>query len=521
MNDVLITGAGPVGLLLAIELVRHGLRPRIIERKKGPARFSRAIAIQPRTLEALEACGVTRELVARGVPVRTLGFRTTSNRFAWSLDDVPGPHPYVTILPQFETEQLLEARARELGILVERGVELVHLQGKDDGVDVILDRGRGGQEMLGVGWVCGCDGGGSTVRRLSGLDVEATDTGVRFVVADVRASFPYRRDESWLHAVEDGLCAVFPMPGGDDRWRVMGDLPPDGDPTEPGLEVVQHLVDRRTDLEVPLTSDGWIATFWAREHVVRDYRAGRVLLVGDAAHTHGPIGGQGMNTGLQDAHNLAWKLADTIRHGAPPAWLDSYDLERRPVAQRVVADTGRAQRLGTAKGAVPEFFRDRVLGFLGGAGAFARDVMTRASEVEVRYPDSPLSHRGPTRADALAPGDHVPDVVIYRELRLRSLLRSPRHVLFLFVGDPAETALQAAAAHRLLPDRLDVHVVPPLGGEGGKDGLADPHGALRDTFGAAPGSAVLVRPDGYLGWCAHPASTASLEAELIRRFGLR
>jgi 2-polyprenyl-6-methoxyphenol hydroxylase-like FAD-dependent oxidoreductase len=523
VDDVLIVGAGPVGLLLAIELVRHGLRPRIVERKNTAARFSRAIAVQPRTLELLEACGVTRHLVARSQPVRTLGFRTASHRFSWSLDQLPGPHPYVAVLPQYDTEQLLEARARELGILVERGVELVHLE-QGDRVQVMLDRGRGGQELTHVGWVCGCDGGGSAVRRLAGLDTPATDPGVRFLVADVRADLPYRRDETWLHSGPEGLCAFFPLPGGVDRWRVMADNPPATDGLEPGLDAVQKVVDGRTDFEVALTADGWIGTFAVREHVAPHFRKDRVFLLGDAAHTHGPVGGQGMNTGLQDAHNLAWKLADVLRHRSPRSWLDSYEAERRPVANQVVADTGRAMRLGTARGLLPELLRDQVLGFLGGFGALRTSILSRATEEHVTYRDSPLSSsvgKAPTPT-SLEAGDHVPDVVIHRELRLQSLLRTPRHTLFLFARDREHELALAAEASTLLEDRLEVFVIPAADDPDpqGRLLLPDPHGALRDTFGAAAGAAYLVRPDGYVGWRAYPVDGPSLRAELRERFGL-
>ncbi|MCB9684712.1 MAG: FAD-dependent monooxygenase [Alphaproteobacteria bacterium] len=527
MEDVLVVGAGPVGLFLAIELVRHGLRPRIVDRRTQHPPLSRAIAIQPRTLEALDGSGVSARLLARGLKVRRLRFRSGSAELDVPLDDLPTSHPYVLVLPQSDTERELEERARELGILVERGVELVHLERGEGPPRVLLHRLSDGAEELRVyRWVVGCDGATSAVRRWTDGDLRGREAGVRFLIGDLRATLPLGRDESWLYTTGDGLCAVVPLPGGEDRWRLIADTR-DSDPIVPEADLMRIVLEQRAGLRAHVEQDGWVGSFSVLERVEERYRRGRVLLAGDAAHTHSPIGGQGMNTGLQDAHNLAWKLALVLRGLADEALIDSYEAERRPVARAVTQQTGQATRFAVARGAIPQLVRDRVVGFLAGFGLVQAPFLRRAAEIDVSYRSSPLSseHGSSPSPSALRAGDHVPDVPIYRTLRTSGLLRSARHVLLLFAGADrppttlarlVEVARQTARTH---PDTVDVWLVVHAGNapEACADEpslLLDPDGHLNAVFGAGVATAFLVRPDGYVGWRCHPIDGEKLRERL-------
>ncbi|MCA9493299.1 MAG: FAD-dependent monooxygenase [Myxococcales bacterium] len=527
MEDVLVVGAGPVGLFLAIELVRHGIRPRVVERRTQHQPLSRAIAIQPRTLEALDGSGVSERLIAQGLKVRHLRFRSGSAELDVPLDELPSSHPYVLILPQSDTERELEERARALGILVERGVELVHLERGDGPPRVLLHHLSDGAEELRVyRWLVGCDGATSAVRRWTDGDLRGREAGVRFLIGDFRAELPLARDASWLHTTGDGLCAIVPLPGSDDRWRLIADTR-DTDPIVAEADLLRTVLERRAGLRAEVRQDGWVGGFSVTERAEEHYRRGRVLLAGDAAHTHSPIGGQGMNTGLQDAHNLAWKLALVLRGLADESLIDSYEAERRPVARAVVQQTGTATRFAVARGALPQLVRDRVVGFLGGFGLVQAPFLRRAAEIDVSYRSSPLSgeHGSSPSSGALCAGDHVPDVPIYRTLRTSSLLRSARHVLLLFAGaDRPQTTLArllelARQTARTHPDTVDAWLVVRGGEapEGCADEptlLLDPEGQLHQVFGAGVATAFLVRPDGYVGWRCHPVDGAKLRERL-------
>jgi 2-polyprenyl-6-methoxyphenol hydroxylase-like FAD-dependent oxidoreductase len=532
-DETLVVGAGPVGLFLAVELARHGLRPRVVERHRWASPSSRAVAIQPRTLEIMEAAGVTSRIEARGV--RTSRFHLVLGRrhVEGSFDRLDTAHPHVVMLPQHGTERILEDRAQALGVTVHRGVELTGMVPDEDGVAVVT-RGADGLERLDrYAWVVGCDGARSQVRRQAGIGWHGGATGHRFTVADVRMSFPGERDETWLTLSEHGLVAVFPLPSGPDAWRVIADRAPE-EHVEPTAASVEALLRTRTSFRPARVDATWVASFQVDERVAARFRAGRVLLAGDAAHIHSPVGGQGMNTGLQDAHNLAWKLALVARRAAPDALLDSYSAERRPVAQAVVLDTGQATRLATARGRVPRALRDRVLGYLGGFELVQAPVLRRTAEVDVSYRASPLSvqeGRAPARS-AIHAGDHAPDAQIHPGLRLSRLLRGTGHVLLLFDGGRRDAAAFARLRYvaetigQRYAAQLEVHLVVagterPAGAAEATPTLLDPHRQLHAGFGATPGSGFLVRPDGYVGYRGAPVDVLGLRRYLEGVFGER
>jgi 2-polyprenyl-6-methoxyphenol hydroxylase-like FAD-dependent oxidoreductase len=522
----LIVGAGPVGLVLAAELHRHGVRARIVERRPSIQPYSRAIAIQPRTLEALAPSGVTARLLRRGIPARRFHVVVGHHALDATFDDLDTPYPQVLMLPQGDTERELTQHLADHGIEVECPVELVSLDFDGDGVDVLLRKGHGTPVEERFDWVVGCDGSQSVVRQAIGADWVGEDLALHFAIADVDLDWDRPRDETWLYVSEVGLCALFPLPSGPRAWRIIADFPQHGAP-EITLDVVRELVRARAGLDLEPTNPAALVSWSTRERLSSAFRNGRVFLAGDAAHVHSPLGGQGMNTGLQDAHNLAWKLG-LVAHGAPWSLMDSYEPERKRVAEQVLRDTHNATRAATARGAITQGFRDRIFGFLMGFDLIQRSVLGRTSEVDVSYRASPIVGSRGRGSTLLHPGDHVPDVPLNAAVDLYRLLATRAHVVLLFDGGEIDrhAAMIEVAAElaRTRPGLVQPYLVlragvRPDGVPRDAPSVLDGHGALHDRLGALAGSALVVRPDGYLGWTGRPATLQALEEHLVTVLG--
>jgi 2-polyprenyl-6-methoxyphenol hydroxylase-like FAD-dependent oxidoreductase len=368
-TEVAIVGAGPTGLALAVTLASAGVDFVILDRLAEGRNTSRAAVVHARTLEVLDELGASTELVARGLPVTRFAVRDGSRRLLTvPFEGLPTPHPYALMVPQNETEAVLLGRLRELGGDVLRPFEVATVVQADDGVTLTMSTG----ETLHAAYAVGADGMDSAVRRASGIGFSGSAYSESFVLADVEMEWAPGAEEVSLAFAAEGLTVVAPLPGG--HYRVVATV--DDAPPEPDLEFVQRLLDERAPARARITSLEWSSRFRVHHRVADRYRAGRLLLAGDAAHVHSPAGGQGMNTGIQDGYALGRAFATD--------GLDGYEAQRRPVAQRVIAFTDRMTRIATARHPAVRRARNTALPLLGRIPAFRRKLATELAELDYR-----------------------------------------------------------------------------------------------------------------------------------------
>ena len=345
---ILIIGAGPVGMTMASELARYGMPVRIIDKAAHRTDKSKALVIWSRTLELLDRGGGSAPFVDAGFKAKAVNIIAGEEVIGRvSMENVQSPYPFGLMLPQSETERLLEDRLARLGVTVERQVELISFKKNTDVVQAMLRHSDGRQDAVSTQWLLGCDG-----HIVPCAMAWATFTGETldsdWMLADIHMSgYPFPDSEVSVYWHRDGAFVIFPISPG--RYRVVANFPPSGaeHPPTPTLEDVQAVIDQRGPKGIKASDPIWLAGFRINDRKVADYRWGLVFLVGDAAHVHSPAGGQGMNTGMQDAFNLAWKLALVFHNSCGEHLLDSYSPERSAVGDEVLKAAARLTALGT------------------------------------------------------------------------------------------------------------------------------------------------------------------------------
>jgi 2-polyprenyl-6-methoxyphenol hydroxylase-like FAD-dependent oxidoreductase len=535
-GEVLVVGAGPVGLTTACELARLGVAVRLVDGLERPTTESRAVSVHARSMEMLASAGVLPRLEARGRRIGALEVVSGGTGEAVARLDVgaaPSRHPYVLDVAQPDTEEVLAERAAELGVVVERGVTLTALVQDADGVDVTLGT-RDGELTARVGWVVGADGGHSTTRHQLGVHLQGDFHGQHFAMADVDVDTPLSRDTIRMFTHPDGMGILFPLAG--ERARVMFFVDaPDPGAGDPTLEQVQALADARMGGRVTLRHPRWLAYFEVRHAQVAEYRHGRVLLAGDAAHVHSPAGAQGMNTGIQDAANLAWKLALVVQGRAAAGLLDTYQEERHPVGAHVVRATTTLTDVGTATGPRAAT-RDLALFVIGHVHRLGDAAATTMAELTVHYRDSSLSRSSGRLRHGARPGDHAPDPVGLCRLdgtpvAVEELLTRPGLVLLVRGGDArgrAElrevlggigtvvgVAASAAAATGTGPADDPTDDAADDG-----DWVVDAGDVLGRAYGFGSEGIALIRPDGYLGLVSDSADPDPVRRYLAEVLGV-
>jgi 2-polyprenyl-6-methoxyphenol hydroxylase-like FAD-dependent oxidoreductase len=508
--DALVVGAGPTGLTMACELLRRGMRVRVIDASPGPSRHSKALVVQVRTLELFERMGVLAAVQARGqamVGINVMGRRGSLGRIGIGV--LPGRFPAPVMLEQNVTEEILEARLVELGGLVERDTTLLGYSEDAAGVTATV-RAPGGEQTITAAWLLGCDGAHSAVRRLAGIPFIGSEYHDIFDQTDLKIRWSRPRDEGFGFFRDRGVVVVLPLPRG--RYRVLcigGEHPP----AEPTLADFQRIV-AEVAPDAELYDPEWVVRFRLHLRMVPRMREGRALVAGDAAHIHSPAGGQGMNTGIQDAYNLAWKLALVQQGRAKPGLLDSYGRERSIAAAQVLGFSDAAFRRALASGRMAAWARSLLLRAVLPLAAIARTAAATISQTRINYRDAGTGldarswpRRGPR------PGDRAPDAPLAcpegQTQLFHRLAAAPCFALLLLPGARPDPALDAAADQLVarwpgLIDRLTVFAGP------GADGLRDVSGALYREYAPRGPELLLIRPDGHIAARAPRSRTAAI-----------
>ena len=484
-TDVVVVGAGPTGLMLACELALAGVSCRVLERRAEQPNITRAFAVHARTLELLDARGLADELLPLGVPVRQIA---PAPGATLDLRELDTRYPMILIAPQSGTEHLLEARARRLGVDIVYGADVVGLRQDDAAVVLDVDTGAGVHSER-AGYVVGCDGAHSAIRRMLGVDFVGKQYQTHILLADVRLAEP-PAEAMFARNNNDGVVICVPFGDGWFRaiaWDRLREQAPLAEPVT-GPEI-RDAFRRIAGTDFGMGDPRWSSRFLSERRQARHYQVGRVFLAGDAAHVHSPLGGQGMNTGIQDAVNLGWKLAGAVHGWAPPTLLATYEGERHQVGAQVLKLTDGFNRLVLGRSRIRRRLQALAIRTIVRFHRPRTAMASRLTGLGIGYPPS-------ARGQHRWVGRRMPDLPCGGD-RLYELLRDGRFVL-------VESSATASSGTAMVGARWSDRV---------RTTRTEPH--------AVPGlpTVVLVRPDGYVAWASDKDSSEDVVEAVTRWCG--
>jgi 2-polyprenyl-6-methoxyphenol hydroxylase-like FAD-dependent oxidoreductase len=494
----LVAGAGPVGLTLAAELARRGVSCRIVEKEQARTGLSKALVVWPRTLELLRFAGAADAFLETGRKITSARLYAGKRRLATiGFEGIETPYPFALFVPQSETERLLEAHLARQGVKVERDVELADFTAGAEGVTARLIRADGKTESVQADYLLGCDGAHSLVRHKLGFAFDGVSEQGVWMLGDVKLRNHPDPGELLLFWHGEGVLAIFPMTEG--RYRIIADwgkgTPPPAGNVPATLDHIQGFLDRRGPGGMVAFDPAWLSFFAINERKVKEYSRGRVFLLGDAAHIHSPAGGQGMNTGMQDAFNLGWKLALHAKGKAGEDLLETYSSERGEVGAMVLRNAARLTHIATIRNKPGRMARNAAAWLLMKLPRFRRAFAAAMTELNIAYPGSALSRKGRgAPKSGLKPGGRAPDSELV-------LLGGGRARLFDALDPGGFTFLSSGA------DEKDGRDLARRFGPGVKFLPCLPGGDYANGF-------YLIRPDGYLGLIAGNGEYKAVEAYL-------
>jgi 3-(3-hydroxy-phenyl)propionate hydroxylase len=534
---VIVVGAGPVGLTFASEMARYGIPCRIVDKASGTKDISKALILHVRTQEVFDAMGLIHHFAAVANPMRRVEIIGYGKHLGHGdMEGIDSPHPYPLIVGQNVTERILQEHLNKLGVTVEWHTEATQVVQDQQGVSVTLRRPDGSEETVRSLFVLGADGTRSLVRAQSGIEFAGNHyEGQAFIQSDSKIRWSLPAGVSYLWFTKTGYMMVIEMPNGLVRTFISV-ADPGSDQKSTTLQEVNEALNRLGEVDAELYDPVWVALFRVNHRAASQFRKNRVFIAGDAAHEHVPIGGQGMNTSIQDAFNLAWKLAYVMQEKATSALLDSYQVERHPVAESLLRGTDEAYTKLLKAGDLGRA-AVRLLGpFLLSSRSVREKMRDTLEEIEINYRSGPLTadhggSKGPQAGDR-ALNASVAALPSKTPLALFDILRGTHWTLLLFTGrqlNPNHTghlfelgSRLAAAYSSVLKPYLVAGGFPPLHVATNKlPVLSDAMNHLHDEYGVDQPCLYLIRPDWYVAFRGPLASVPDLHSYLERTFSIK
>ena len=549
-TPILVVGAGPTGLTMAAELARHGIACRVIDKKNNITDKTKALTLQSRTMEVFEDMGLIESVLETGRPVHGFSFYSEGKRIAHiSSGELDTPYPYILLYPQSDTERSLLKHLNSMGIEVEWNTEIIKLEQDNEELEVSLKHPDGTIEDLKPNYLIACDGGRSYCRKAIGAKLEGETFESEFIIADLELEWsnPPADDEWHGYFTDQGLVLIASLKE-ENKWRIMIEVPwemqnkSESEPAyyqEPTFEDLKKMVEVLNPIpDLKLYEPNWISRFRIHRRIIDRFRYGSVFFAGDAAHLHSPAGGQGMNTGIQDAYNLAWKLALVCRGMARPELLDSYNTERYPLIKTQVKTTDAGFKMMLLRHPVSRKIRDRLMSLLLELEPIQQRMDKRLAMLTINYRNSsivdeyrelPLPLDSPVKkitkfnqwrdfGEAPHAGDRAPNVTFSSHgssKRLFEITQGTFHKLLMFVGNYKELDFERDFQQRysLLEQKYGNAIEPvlihmnelPFDVERQISVVPDDNGELHQRYGAHSHCIYLIRPDGYIGYRSQPA----------------
>ncbi len=509
-TDVLIVGAGPTGLSLACQLIRHGVEFLILDRNETTTPHSKAIGVQARTLEIYEQIGLAEPLIAQGAVAEkarlVVGGEVRGEVEFAEVGKGLSPYPYVLLVEQGRHEKLLHDFIRASGREVRWRTRLEEFTQGETGVRARIVGADGEEEIVEAKFLVGCDGARSQVRHALGLEFRGNTSGRMFYVADVAIDWAFTHDALTVFLMRHNLLAFFPMTG-ERQWRIVGTFPEEfaGEEGEVLYEEIEKQIKRDAEIDFDITRVNWFSTYKVHSRHVDSFSRGRCFLAGDAAHIHTPAGAQGMNTGIQDGYNLAWKLALVLKGRAGARLLETYNEERLENAKNLLKTTDRFFNLVASPEPVLSYLRTHVFPYVAGAAfsveAVRKFVFPRISQIGINYRHSSLSGDGGGDFGVRA-GDRMPYFLVDGG-SVYDRLRGPKFHLLAFSGGADDFQHVRAELESRYAESVDFHALP-------LDRQAE------EVFDSKQPFYLLLRPDNYVGFISSETSADELRAYLNR-----